>query len=275
MILAINGSTTELCDQAENIAIAAKAGYEGIELRMPKIEAFLENGTLADLRALLAKNGLRAASVNSIERCTLGDAVHEAKIAAEVKRFSQTAAALGSEMIIVCPGVVKPDHTWDEIITRSAKTLAKLADVAWKFRVHLSFEFLGFDWCSVKTPSEAWAVVEAANRGNMGITVDVANFHCGPARLGDISALPAHAVNMFHLNDLPDIPKKKMEIYGRLLPGDGAAPVAEMARELKRIGFAGFASVETFNHDLNKLDPFTVAKDAYDKSRAILKSLGR
>lgn len=272
MLLSINGSTTELCGQEEDIAIAARAGYEAVELRMPKIEAFLRHSTLADLRALLDRNGLRAASINSIERCTLGSPEHEDMIDAEVGRFAGIAAALGSEILIVCPGEIQPTHTWDEIVTRSAKTVARLADTAWKHRVHLSFEFLGFDWCSVKTPAEAWAVVQAANRGNLGITVDVANFHCGPARLGEIAALPAHAVNMFHVNDLPDMPREAMGIYDRVLPGDGAGPVLEMMRELKRIGFSGFASVETFSHELNKLDPFTVAKDAIDKTRALLAS---
>jgi 2-keto-myo-inositol isomerase len=272
MILAINGSTTELCGQAEDIAIAAKAGYEAIELRMPKIETFLETASLADLRALLEKNGLRAASINSIERCTLGSVEHEAKMTVEVGRFAEIASALGSGIIIICPGLSEAGRSWDETIAGSAKTIAKLADVAWKYRVHLSFEFLGFDWCSVKTPSEAWAIVEAANRGNLGITVDVANFHCGPARLGEISALPACAVNMFHVNDLPDMPKEKMDIYGRVLPGDGAAPVKDIMRELWRIGYSGFASIETFNHELNKMDPFTVAKNAYDKTRSLLES---
>ncbi|MCD8141026.1 MAG: TIM barrel protein [Planctomycetaceae bacterium] len=112
--------------------------------------------------------------------------------------------------------------------------------------------------------------VQAANRGNLGITVDVANFHCGPARLGEIAALPAHAVTMFHANDLPDMPKADMGTYDRVLPGDGAAPALEIIRELKRIGYSGYASVETFNHELNKLPPLQVAVDALAKTRALL-----
>lgn len=269
MIFGINGSTTEPSDQARDIEIAAEAGYEAIELRMSKITPFLKKATLADLRRLLDRHGLVVASINSIEDSTLGTAALEDAIVGEVERFSETARALGCSLLIMCPGKKVDGMSWDETLTRSAGTLARLADVAWKWRVRLSFEFLGWSWCSVQTPSEAWSVVREANRGNLGITVDVANFQAGPGLLSEITALPAGAVDMFHLNDTVDKPKADIGVYDRVFPGDGTAPAREIALALKRIGFNGFASVETFNHDYNAMDQLQVAKTALEKSRAI------
>ncbi|MCD7898179.1 MAG: hypothetical protein LUG50_16155 [Planctomycetaceae bacterium] len=42
MDLAINGSTTGDRTLEEDLAIAAEAGYVAVELRMPKVDAFLE-----------------------------------------------------------------------------------------------------------------------------------------------------------------------------------------------------------------------------------------
>lgn len=273
MIFGINGSTTEPCDQVKDIEIAAKAGYGAMELRMSKIAPYIESGgTLAELRRLLEKNGLIPASINSIEDSTLAPTPEEeARILAQVERFSVAAKDLGCSLLILCPGKKIDGMSWDEVLTRSAKTLATLADAAWKWRIHISFEFLGWSWCSVQTPSEAWAVVQEANRGNIGLTVDVANFQAGPGLLGEISALPAGAINMFHLNDTVDKPKSDIGVYDRVFPGDGTAPAREIALALKRIGYDGHASVETFNHDYNKMDPLEVAKTALEKSRALFK----
>lgn len=270
MELCINGSTTELCSLSEDIEIAAKAGYGAIEIRMPKLDAYLENNSFADLRALLDKHAIRVFSINSIENATLQDAAGHAAILAEVEKFAACAAEVSCPWLIICPGVCPDGTSWAEIIDRSAAELADIADVAWKHRIGVAFEFLGFPGISVRTPADAWAVVRQANRGNLGITVDVANFASGYGRLSEIAALPASAVAIYHINDLRDMPPEDAGAYDRVMPGDGVSPVAEITRELERIGYTGCCSVEIFNHDCNKRDPLEVAREALEKSKAFL-----
>lgn len=266
MKLGINGSTTEPCDLLEDIEIAAKAGYEALEFRMPKIDDYLKKGDFDKLRAALDKRGMRVFTINSIENSTLGTPEREKKILAEVDKFARVAAELSCPWLIICPGDCPDETPWDEILVKSGTALAKIADVAWKYRVGVAFEFLGFPGCSVKTPSGAWAVVKQANRGNLGITVDVANFHSGRGLLAELSALPMGAVAVYHINDLRDMPPEQAGAYDRVMPGDGISPVAEITRELRRIGYGGYACVEIFNHDYNKRDPLSVAREAFEKS---------
>lgn len=268
MQLGINGSTIELCGLSEFLEISARAGFEGVELRMPHIDAYLETHTFADLRGELDRRNLRVFTINSIENSTLQTPEGEKKILAEVEKFARYAAELSCPWLVICPGNCPDDTPWDEIVTASGKQLAKIADVAWKHRVGVSFEFLGFPGCSVKTPSGAWAVVKEANRGNLGITVDVANFHSGRGLLQEIAALPHGAVAVYHVNDVRDMKPENAGAYDRVMPGDGVAPVAEVTRELKRIGYNGIAAVEIFNRDYNKRDPFEVAKESFEKTRA-------
>lgn len=271
MQLGINGSTIENCGVSEFLDIAAKAGYDGVELRTPHIDEYLKTKTLDDLRAELAKTGLKVFSINSIEFSTMqSEADHQATLK-EVEKLSRYAAELSCPWIIGCPGECPDSTPWDEIVSKSGPQLANVADTAWKYRVNVAFEFVGFPGRSAKTPSQAWAIVQAANRGNLGITVDVANFHTGQGLLAEISALPAGAVAIYHVNDIRPMDPVAAGAYDRVMPGDGMSPVAEVTRELKRIGYDGVAAVEIFNHDYNKRDPLDVAKEALNKSKAFLK----
>lgn len=268
MELGINGSTTELCSLAEDIEIAAAAGYSAVEVRMPKIDAYLEKNSFADLRAHLDNHAMRVFTINSIENATFRDAAGQRAIRAEAEKFARYAAELSCPWLIICPGTCPDNTPWSEIIDRSAAELAAIADIAWKHRVGVAYEFLGFPGISIRTPSDAWAVIKQANRGNLGLTIDVANFSSGRGRLSEIAALPPGAVAVFHMNDLRDMPPEDAGAYDRVMPGDGAGPVAEVTRELKRIGYNGICSVEIFNHDYNKRPPLEVAREAFEKTRA-------
>lgn len=264
MILGINGATTEKCALEDDIRIAGACGYEVVEIRMDKMETYLKNHSFEDLRALMRKAGVRPWTINAIGMSTMQDEAGLARVMRETEQFADFAAAIGCPWIVACPGA-KNGASWDEVITKSAASFARQADIAWKRRVNLSFEFLGFPWASVQTVSEAWAVVKAANRGNTGITIDTAHFHSGSSTLAEISALPCQALAVFHMNDLVDKPKHEIGDYDRVMPGDGVIPLADIVREVKRIGFDGVASIEIFNHDFNKQDPEKIAKAACEK----------
>ena len=270
MILGINGATTENCTLEEDIRIAGAAGYEVVEIRMDKMEKYLEKNSYGDLSRLMEKAGVRPWTINAIGMSTMQDAAGEARVMKETEKFAEYAAAIGCPWIVTCPG----EHngaSWDEIITKSAASFAKQADIAWKKRISLSFEFLGFPWASVQTVSQAWAVVKAANRANTGITIDTAHFYSGSSTLAEISALPAQALAVFHMNDLIDKPKAEIGDYDRVMPGDGVIPLADICREVKRIGFDGVASIEIFNHDFNKQNPEAIAKKAFEKMSPYVK----
>ncbi len=271
MIIGINGATTEKCSLEEDIRIAGECGYQVVEIRMDKMEKYLEKHSFADLNKLMGKAGVRPWTINAIGMSTMQDAAGEAKVAKETEKFAEFAAAIGCPWIVACPGGKTESTPWDEIISKSAATFAKLADIAWKKRVSLSFEFLGFGWSSVQTISEACAVVKEANRGNTGITIDTAHFYSGSSTLAEISTLSAQALAVFHMNDLVDKPKAEIGDYDRIMPGDGVIPLADICREVKRIGFDGVASIEIFNHDFNKQDPQAIAKTAFDKMTVFTK----
>ena len=67
MRLGFNGATTNIADLAPDIRIAGAAGYDVIELRDNKLEAFLANGgSLDDMRHMLQAAGVQAWTTNAI-----------------------------------------------------------------------------------------------------------------------------------------------------------------------------------------------------------------
>ena len=271
MIFAINGATTEKCTLAEVVEIAGRAGFEMIELRKDKLDAYARKNGPADLAELMRRCRVRPLTINAIGMSTMRPPAAEAKILGLTEAFAEAAAGIGCPWIVACPGGKSAKTSWDEIIVKSAATFGRMADIAWKRRINLAFEFLGFPWSSVQTLSEAWAVVGAANRGNAGIVVDTAHFHSGGSRLAELSLLPREALAVFHINDLVNKPREEIGDYDRVLPGDGVIPLKAVARELSRIGYDGPVSLEVFNRDYWKGDQLRLAKDGLRKTKAVFR----
>ena len=55
-------------------------------------------------------------------------------------------------------------------------------------------------------------------------------------------------------------------------PGDGVAPLKEILRELRRIGYRGVLSLELFNRDYWKQDALTVARTGLEKMKAVVRA---
>ncbi|MDR3078045.1 MAG: sugar phosphate isomerase/epimerase, partial [Planctomycetota bacterium] len=234
MLFAINGATTEKCSLAEDVEIAGRAGFEMIELRKDKLDEYARRNSPADLKELMRRCRVRPLTINAIGMSTMRPPAGEEKILRLTDDFAKAAADIGCPWIVACPGGKGAKASWDEIIVKSARTFGRMADIAWKRRINLAFEFLGFPWSSVQTVSESWAVVKTANRGNTGIVIDTAHFHSGGSRLSEISALPREALAVFHINDLVDKPREEIGDYDRVLPGDGVIPLKAVVKDLSR-----------------------------------------
>ena len=55
-----------------------------------------------------------------------------------------------------------------------------------------------------------------------------------------------------------------------LFPGDGIAPVAQVLRDLRAIGFSGVLSLELFNKTYWQANPLQTAKTGLEKLKRIV-----
>jgi sugar phosphate isomerase/epimerase len=75
------------------------------------------------------------------------------------------------------------------------------------------------------------------------------------------------------MNDYPAMPgRADIRDEHRVYPGDGVAPLADILRDLRRIGFRGTLSLELFNRTYWRQDAFEVARTGLEKMRAVVRA---
>src|SRR5207244_4349536 len=90
---------------------------------------------------------------------------------------------------------------------------------------------------------------------------DVYHLYKGGSDFVGLGLLSSSAFHVLHFNDYPaEPPRSSITDAQRVYPGDGTAPLKEIVRTLRRIGFDGVLSLELFNREYWKQDPLTVAR---------------
>lgn len=270
MRLGFHGATSMTSDLETDVMATAHAGLKALELWAGKIDTYLADHRLADLRALLADHGVAPMSINSLEFISFrGD--EYPGIQARLRELCETAQAINCCTIIVVPSPTPSrETTWEEIVDEHVQVLRDLGDIAAGYGVRLSFELLGFGWCSVRTPRGAWEIVQKAGRDNVGLVVDCAHVWGGGGLLDEITQVDSGKIFTFHLDDLEDLPKEAITDAKRIMPGQGVIPLGEICRRLKDAGYDGDCSVELFRPEYWEWDPVEVARQARESAQRVL-----
>jgi len=259
MQLAFHSATTMTCDLETDVAITERAGFKALELWADKIDRYLATNTLSDLNALFVKHHVIPLAINSIEFIAFRGSEF-AEIKARLHALGRIAQAIGCPTIVVVPSPSPSrDITWTDVVAEYVNVLRELSDIARMYSVKLSFEFLGFGWCSVRTPRAAQAVVQQVARDNIGLTVDAAHFYGGGGLLSELDQLDPARIFAFHLDDLEDTPKEAISDATRLLPGLGVVPLVDICVRLKQIGYSGPCAIELFRPEYWQWDPLELA----------------
>src|SRR5205807_2413374 len=67
-------------------------------------------------------------------------------------------------------------------------------------------------------------------------------------------------------------PRAAITDAARGYPGHGGAPLKEVIRDLRTIGYRGFLSLELFNRDYWSQDPLQVARTGLEKMKATVRN---
>ncbi len=262
MILAYHGATTKTSNLETDILITAQAGYKALEIWAEKFDSYFANHSLTDLKTLLNQHHVQPITINSIEFVAFRGNDFP-KIEEQLHKLGKIAQAIGCPTVVIVASPL-PDYrlSWDDIRREYVRVLQKLSPIARLYNIRLTFEFLGFGWCSVRTPRAAYEILQAAGCDNIGLTLDAAHFYNGGGLLSEIEALDPERIFAFHLNDLEDVPKEAISDASRLFPGLGVIPLDEICSRLKQIGFDGPTSIEIFRPEYWALEPLQVAEQA-------------
>ena len=270
MILAFHGATTMTSNLETDVAVSAHAGFKALEVWAAKIDRYLAAHSLNDLKGLFENFAILPLTLNSIEFIAFrGD--EYAQVQARLHEMGKIAQAIGCPTVIVVPSPL-PDRNmpWADVVSEYVKILRDLSSIARLYGINLSFEFLGFGWCSVRTPRAAYEIIQKCKRDNVGMTIDTAHFYSGGGLMSELDQLDPTRIFAFHLDDLEDTPKEAILDSTRLLPGLGIVPLEEICSQLKRIGYAGPCSIELFRPEYWNWDPRELAVKARQAAIKVL-----
>ncbi len=250
-------------DLPQIIEVAAKAGYDGIELWIAELEAYLETGkSLASLKKLLSDSKIMP--VNAI-----GFAPWMAQDTAKSKAgFEQMEKEMGMLAEIGCKRIAAPaiGATAPIDLLAAGEQYAKLLVLGRKTGVMPQLEFWGaFE--PFHQLGQALATAAAANDQDARILPDVYHLFRGGSGFEGLKLVNGNAIEVFHMNDFTSKPRIEQKDSDRVYPGDGIAPMEEIAATLKAMGGNKILSLELFNETYWSQDAQEVANTGLKKMK--------
>lgn len=253
----------------QKIRLAAAAGFAGPRIRGNDVREWQKQGgtteSLADLLRELKVRTPGFVAETETYGWHAGDPAAPALIEALEWTF-RTARTLGASIILL--PVMSADGTLEETV-RNFRVACERAE---SFGLNVGLEFIGHV-PKVSDLHTAWRVVEAANRPNGGVVIDLFHFYRGDTKIEDIGEVPAERILMVDLADAMPLPREQLlGSRHRVYPGEGVAGVRDVLTALLRHGFDGPVAVELFNQAYWAADPAVVAATAYRTARTVLEA---
>jgi len=256
----------------EEIDIAAQAGYQAIEPWINEIETYVQQGgLLPDLKKRISDCGLSVESAIGFAEWIVDDDVRRAKGLEQARHEMDLVQQIGGKRI-AAPAAGATDVSNIDYLK-----------VAERYRALLA---LG-DHMGVVPQVEVWGFSKTLNRLGQAVLVavesghqqacvlpDVYHLYKGGSDFTGLKLLSGTAVHVFHMNDYPaNPPRQTIDDADRVYPGDGIAPLGDILKTLREIGFDGYLSIELFNRSYWQKDPLEVARLALDKTRALTRQI--
>lgn len=251
----------------EEVKIAAKAGYQGIEPWMGELETFKKNGgSLKDLGKQIADAGLVVPSSIGFAQWIVNDPAQRAKGLEQAKHDMEMVRTIGGNHMAAPPVGA---HTQGGVeLLAAAERYRTLLEIGVKEGVIPMVEVWGFSKVLHRV-GDAYMVAVESDHPKACILPDIYHIFKGGSGFNTLRLLNGSHVPVFHVNDYPAKPPREgLNDAHRVFCGDGVAPMDEIFTTLRDIGMQGFLSLELFNPEYWKRDALEVATEGLVKTKA-------
>lgn len=249
------------------IELAAKVGYDGIEPWIRDLDAYVQaGGSLADLRKRLSDLGLKVESAIGFAAFLHEDENERRKGLEEARRCMDLVQQIGGNRI-AAPPVGLTNSTGHDPVALGLRYRA-LCELGQKMGVYPQLELWGFSQTLHRLGEVAFTGTEAAHPFACYL-LDVYHIYKGGSDFGGLGMFRGERMYNFHMNDYPaQPPRETIADKDRVYPGDGVAPLGEILRTLRDVGYRGALSLELFNPTYWAQDAELVARTGLEKMRA-------
>jgi 2-keto-myo-inositol isomerase len=252
----------------EEIDIAAHAGYQAIEPWIGEIQTYVERGgSLPELKRRIVDCGLTVESAIGFAEWIVEDEARRTKGLEQARRDMDLVQQIGGKRI-AAPAAGATDVGTNDYLKVAERYRALLA-LGDHIGVVPQIEVWGFSKTLTRLGQAVMAAIESGHP-QACVLPDVYHLYKGGSDFMGLKMLSKTAVHVFHMNDYPATPPRAaIKDADRVYPGDGVAPLPEIFRTLREIGYEGFFSIELFNPTYWQQDPLLVAQTALNKLKAV------
>lgn len=246
------------------IEVASMAGYDGIEVWVRDVQAYLSEGHSTDsLKAIIEDHDIRVESAIGFAPWMTGGTEGFRQMEEEMNML----AGIGCKRIAAPPAGVPADEALD--LFMAGEKYAELIELGRKTGVMPQLEFWGSSpvlWHL----GQVLMIAAVAGDKDARILPDVYHLFRGGSEFEALNMIHGSLIDIFHMNDYPgSIPREKQNDADRVYPGDGIAPMDLIITVLRKMGGEKVLSLELFNRSYWEHDPFQTAKTGLKKMKAL------
>lgn len=255
-----------------SIDIAARAGYDSLELWVMDVKAYKDGGnSMTVLKKFINDSKLTVEDAIGFAPWMVDDEQQRQAGFNQMKQEMELMAELGCKRIAAPSAGVKADIPLD--LFKVGERYKKLLDLGRQTGVMPQLEFWGASPVFYHF-GQALMTAAAANDPDVKILPDVYHLFRGGSGFDCLKMVDGNLIDVIHMNDFPSAKAREQQNDSdRVYPGDGAAPLKQILTDLSIMGGTKVLSLELFNVDYWKNDALTVAKTGLDKMKKAVASI--
>ncbi|MBC1911670.1 2-keto-myo-inositol isomerase [Listeria booriae] len=264
MKLCFNEATTlENSNLEKDLTICEQNGYDYIEIRtMDKLPEYLKTHTLDDLATYFQNHHIKPLALNALVFFNNRDEAGHAAIIQEFQEMMHICDKIGAKYVVAVPLVTTEKILKKDIKQSCIEVLQELSNIAESHGVKIALEFVGHPECTVNTFEDAYDIVQAVDRDNVGLVFDSFHFHAMGSNIENLKNADGSKIFIFHIDDTEDFQIGLLTDDDRVWPGHGAIDLEAHITTLKQIGYSDVVSVELFRPEYYQLTAEETIKKA-------------
>ena len=248
------------------LEIAAKAGYDGIEIWVNTLQDFVKNGGKAtDVNKKANDLGIKIENAIGFPQWIVDDDAVRNEAMEQAKREMSLLAEAGCFRMAAPPVGATKEAGLD--LNKAAERYKELLKLGDETHVIPQLELWGFS-ANLHLFGEVLYVAAESGHPKACILPDVYHLYKGGSDFNSLKLINGSAIHMFHMNDYPSEPAKDhIADKDRVYPGDGIAPMNQILKDLNEKNSPIVLSLELFNETYWKQDVMNVAKTGLEKMK--------
>lgn len=288
MQISYNQACGKGCSTLEqDLELCEKAGFDYIEIRLDMLVSYLKKHPVEKLAAFFEKSRIKPHAFNALylypeflsER---DDLQRQETLLEEFWLGCRVGKIIGSRYFVVVPPLQRNPNEgpfkgkWQDTFQNCVRILTKLSEMATPYDMNLCFELVGFNRSSVRSVIEANAIVSAVNKPNVGFVFDSYNIYLnnGFQDFSLLELVDPKKIFAIHLMNGDDVPEEERGQDKRRFCDAGVLDLNAFLIILKKIGYKGMVSVETFRPEYWDESPQWVVQEAYRTTRRCMEKAG-